>query len=126
MIESPLIQENERVPFTAELRVEDFYNSLDFYNHKLGFDLARIDRESKVAVLRFGDGMLMIKEEKGVSSRGSGMFLRFVVQDIDAYYEDLQKRGAKTLGPPELRSWGAKRFYAEDPDGFKIQFIPKY
>lgn len=125
MIESPLLQPEERVPFTAELRVEDFEKSLSFYTEKLGFTLSRIDKKNKVAVLRFGDALLMIKEEPGLGEKGKGFFFRFTVQDIDAYYNEITQKGAKTLGPPEMREWGAKRFYAEDPDGFKLQFIPK-
>ena len=125
MIESPLLQDSERRHFTAELRVESFERSLDFYTQKLGFSLDRIDRENKVAVLGFSGHILMIKEEPGLEKRGSGFFLRFPVSDLDAYYQELQSRKAKTLGPPETRSWGAARFYAEDPDGFKIQFIPE-
>jgi len=125
MIESPMIQPEELVPFTAEIRVEDFSRSLDYYTKKLGFSIYRIDRENKVAALKLGDGLLMVKEEKGLGQKGLGFFFRFVVKDLDKYYEKIKKAGAKTLGPPEARSWGAKRFYAVDPDGFKIQFIPK-
>ena len=125
MIESPLLQSEERVPFTAEIRVENFEKSLEYYTERLGFSVFRIDKERKVAVLKFGDAFFMIMEQPGISGqKGLGFFFRFTVKDIDAYDEEIKQKGAKTLGPPELRSWGAKRFYAEDPDGFKIQFIP--
>lgn len=126
MIESPLLQKEERVAFTAEIRVENFDKSLEYYTERLGFSIYRLDKERKVAVLKFGGAFFMVMEKPGITDKkGIGFFFRFTVKDIDAYYEQVKGKGAKTLGPPELRSWGAKRFYAEDPDGFRIQFIPE-
>lgn len=126
MIESPLIQPEEKVPFTAEIRVRDFEKSLDYYTKKLGFSVFRIHREGKFAALNFGNALLMVKEEQGIKEKkGVGFFFRFKVKDLDGYYTEVKKKGAKVLGPPEERSWGTKRFYAEDPDGFKLQFIPE-
>lgn len=126
MIESHLLRKEERVPFAAEIRVEDFERSLAYYTEKLGFSLYRIDRKGKVAVVKLGKAFFLIMEQKGIAEKkGVGFFFRFTVSDVDRYYQDIVKRGAKTLGPPEMRPWGAKRFYAEDPDGFKLQFIPE-
>jgi len=124
MIESPLLQPEEKVPLCAEIRVEDFDVSLSYYTEKLGFSLFRIDPPNKFACLKFGEAFFMIKEEKGLGAKGGGFFFRMRVKDLDAYYQQLQERGAKTLGPPQESYWGSRRFYAQDPDGFKIQFIP--
>jgi len=107
MIESPLLQPEERRHFTAELGVESFERSLEFYTQKLGFSLNRIDRASKVAVLGFSGHILMIKEEPGLENRGSGFFLRFPVPDLDAYYQELQTKKSQNPGSsrgPQLGS----------------------
>ena len=49
-------------------------------------------------------------------------FLMFAVDDLDATYEDLRRRGAEFLGPPATRSYG-RVAYLHDPEGHEIGLI---
>ncbi|MBI4182209.1 MAG: VOC family protein [Candidatus Aenigmarchaeota archaeon] len=124
MLDSPLLQPDEYVPLAAELRVRSFPESFAYYTQKLGFTPVRTDPPHKFACLRLGETLLMILEDPLQGPKGQGIFLRMAVPHLDAYYQQCLARGAKTLGPPERRYWGARRFYVEDPDGFRIQVIP--
>jgi len=126
MIESPLLQPEEKVPLCAEIRVEHIEESLEYYTKKLDFQIFRLDPPNKFACLKFGEAFFMIKEEKGLQGKkGLGFFFRLTVKNLDEYYKKITAQGAKTLGPPQDSYWGSRRFYAQDPDGFKIQFIPE-
>ena len=52
--------------------------------------------------------------------------LGFIVDDLDALYQDLSAKGVKFLGPPvnhPKRIYGRKVSYLQDPDGNWLEFL---
>jgi len=126
-IHSGKMTDQEMVPFTSEIKVHNFDESLSFYTEKLGFDLLRIDTDHKFATLVFNGGQFLIQEDTSVSSpKGIGVFFRFIVPgDIHEFYNSLVDGGIKISKPLKEMGYGLIRFYVEDPDGFQIKFVKK-
>ena len=114
----------EYVSFSAEIHVRDFKKSLEFYK-KLGFEVFRIET-GEFASLKFGDALFMLrKSESQIFKKHDDFFFRFLVENIDGFYEKIKSEGFKITKPLEKMHYGPKRFYVEDPDGFQLKFISK-
>jgi lactoylglutathione lyase len=50
-----------------------------------------------------------------------GFELGFKVEDVDAAFRELVKRGATPTTPPITRPWGQRTAYIRDPDGHLIE-----
>ncbi len=119
--------ERELVPFAVEIQVKDFNQSLSFYTNKLDFSIIRMDKENTFGALYFYNSFFMIKEVKNLPEpRGVGVMLRFIMQHgLEEYYEKLKKRKIRIIKPLKQMSYGLKRFYIEDPDGYQLKFASK-
>lgn len=126
-IESEKMTDMEMIPFTSEIKVRDFDESLRFYTETLGFEALRIDRIHRFATLVFNGGQFLIQEDKSVQApRGLGVFFRFFVPgDIKEFHDLLVERGVKISKPLKTMDYGLIRFYAEDLDGFQVKFVKK-
>lgn len=51
---------------------------------------------------------------------GSGAWLSFEVEDVDAEYERLKAAGVAGDEPPQDRPWGERNFMVRDPNGFVL------
>jgi uncharacterized glyoxalase superfamily protein PhnB len=45
-----------------------------------------------------------------------------IVDDVDAYYEEIVGRGAKVRTPPQNKPWGLREFALETPEGHRMTF----
>lgn len=70
----------------------------------------------------------MIREVTHLSvHRGKGVILRFLFKrGLEKYYEKIKKKRAKIMKPLEKTSYGLRRFYVRDSDGFILKFATSY
>ena len=101
-------------------------NTAAFYK-KLGFPI----QSSKDAVriqlggftLTFIDeNTTLIKNESGAQPKGLGMFTYIKVENVDKYFQSLQKQKISTSSEPKDWPWGKREFVVKDPDGYKLVF----
>ena len=52
-----------------------------------------------------------------------GLLVAFVVDDVDAEYERLQREGVAITTPIETEEWGERYFQVTDPNGVVIQLV---
>jgi catechol 2,3-dioxygenase-like lactoylglutathione lyase family enzyme len=106
---------------------DDLAASRDFYVALLGFEI-NYDSDWYVQ-LRSPDNAEL---EFGIISRTSdlvpaafqksptGMYVTFVVPDVDAVYQRAQAMGLQMLQPPKNEFYGQRRFLTADPNGCLI------
>lgn len=113
------------------LNVDDFRRSLDFYQNKLGFEVAFVsEQEGGVAGLRLGDVNVLLHSDKVVGPpylrrderRGAGLILYFEVDNVDGYHEVLKRTGVEITVPPKDQEYGLRTMYLSDPDGYFLGF----
>ena len=49
--------------------------------------------------------------------------LSIEVDDVDAVYADVLKRGLRVVHPLTDEPWGVRRFFVEDPDGIVVNVL---
>ena len=52
-----------------------------------------------------------------VKGQSRGLYLTFVVDDVDQCYQDIQDNGYEVLQAPEITSYGQKRLLVVAPEG---------
>lgn len=102
---------------------EDLVRSEWFYAELLGLRLLR--RESGARIYRTtagaAIGVCQVFEDRVVEPRGC--MISLVTSDVDGWYQRLNSAGARTRGEPHwLERFGIYTFFAEDPDGYIIEF----
>ena len=119
--------DEEFVSLAAEFKVSNLDKSLVFYKEILDFDVYRIDKKNKHATLKFNGAFLMIKEDMRLTSgkERSDFFVRFIVSNLENYYDKVKSKGARILFPLEKMSYGVKRFYVQDLDKYQLKFCEK-
>jgi predicted enzyme related to lactoylglutathione lyase len=113
------------------LNVADPQASAKFAIDHLGFteqmsadgfvSVARPDAGFTLCYLRTGLDSFKPKDKAG--SAGEGLLVAFVVDDIDAEYERLQREGAPIVTPIETEPWGERYFQTADPNGIILQLV---
>jgi PhnB protein len=130
------------------LIVRDIAQSMDYYEKTLGFKKTMsMPNESGEIVhgevqisdeitLMFGPGPTQATAQDPVSklvdeklkeagpAKGAGVVLYFDLgeQDIDAYYADVKRGGAKIVEDIKDQFWGDRNFTIEDKDGYLLTF----
>lgn len=134
-VERPLVPAI-RTTTLVELHVPDFAPVKDFYE-RLGF---RVDREE--AMTDDGGYLVLVRGEDRLSfwpgtpradehsyfrrfprgsTRGYGVEIVLIVDDLDRLYEVARQMGA-VVGELRQRPWGARDFRVADPFGFYLRF----
>lgn len=93
--------------------------SIEYYVDKLGFQ-KNWDWGDPVtfgSVIRDDVAIFFCEEGQG----RPGMWISIFVDDVDALYEDYQRRGAVIRQPPTNFSWGMREMNVEDPDGHRLR-----
>jgi uncharacterized glyoxalase superfamily protein PhnB len=76
-------------------------------------------------MLRYADGMVMVKSERPddlhCSHTGKGWIYQ-VVEDADSHYELAKAAGAEVLGDPYEYGAGFRGYSARDPEGNLLSF----
>jgi catechol 2,3-dioxygenase-like lactoylglutathione lyase family enzyme len=115
--------------------VEDLDKTIDFYD-KVGLDFRQREETYATGYVNWfwvefvqndsaEDKVFKATSDLKGNSPGAGVFLHLSVEDVDAYYEYLQKEGLKPSSEPRDFPWGRREFVIRDPDGYKIVFFKK-
>ena len=129
------------------LVVDDIAQSMDYYEETLGFkktmsmpgeggELAHGEVQiTDDVTLMFSPGRTASHETDPVGAtmdqklakggaKGAGVLLYFDLgeQDIDAYYADVKRAGAKIVEDIKDQFWGDRNFTIEDRDGYLLTF----
>ena len=112
---------------SPSLSVKDINETLDFYTKKLGFmpGMTFPNPDTPVYADATKDGMIFMfttaaSGAKGKMGAGVNLYLQ-IDGDIDAYYNDLQKRGV-IVTDIKNEPFGIRDFTVEDPDGYQLTF----
>ena len=118
------------ISLTVLMIVNNQDRSRDLYHHVIG---AEIVRHRDPAILRFGNGVIVLNVGGGPTSDKPtvtmappanpdtvSMALNIRVADIHAVYRGWRAQGAQFLTPPQDRD-GEIRCYLRDPDGYLIE-----
>jgi catechol 2,3-dioxygenase-like lactoylglutathione lyase family enzyme len=101
------------------LNVRSVPASIDYYVHKLGFEKEWDwgDPPTFACVWRDGVRIFLCQGAQGAS----GTWISIFVQNVDALYEDYQRRGAIIRQPPTNFPWGVREMNVEDLDGHRLR-----
>ena len=99
-----------------------------FYK-KLGFVVKQSNDESSVVSLGDLDITLVnmrddaeFGKDSMSSEKGRGMYVYIRLDDVDKFYEKLQKLNVNLATEPRDWPWGNREFIIKDPDGYKLCF----
>ena len=118
------------LPDYVILIVADLDRTLQFYTEVLGLRLAH--RAGDYAQLATGATRLGFYSRDAMAktlglpleapaAHAPGFEIGFKVDNVDAVFTDLVKRGATPVTPPVTRTWGQRTAYIRDPDGHLIE-----
>lgn len=106
-----------------QLRMMDWNRTRRFYVDGLGFAVDwehRFEPHLPVFAQLTRDGLsLFLSEHAGDCQVGGAAY--FVVDDVDALFEDIRSRGIAAR-PPEDTPWGTREIGVKDPDGNSLRF----
>ena len=106
------------------LEINSLPDAVAFYHEQLGFEIETHTPESEppMATLRAGRLRLTLVEQlETMLRRGRGCHFFLGVEDVDAYHEELKRRGV-VVQPPTDEGWGGRFLTVEDPDN-KYRFF---
>lgn len=101
------------------LSVNDLAQSIDFYRHTLGFDLAWSWGEPPDQAVCQGDVEIMLTQRAGAKPAGAA-HVYLGVSGIDAYYAALVDAGVTIVVPIADRPYGMRDFRIADPSGNEL------
>jgi uncharacterized glyoxalase superfamily protein PhnB len=106
------------------LAVKDLAIETSYYIDNLGF--TKDFDAPGWSFLSLDDFKVMLGEcadEMTASDTGNhSWYAHVIVEDVDALYQDLIKRGAKILSSIENKPWNIREFSVVTPDGHRIGF----
>jgi PhnB protein len=121
-----------------QLTVDDVSKSMEYYERVLGFTKGLALKGEDGAVghgeVTLGDVTIMFAAANAENAatealargapKGLGVLLYFNLgdDDIDGYYDNAKKAGAKITDAIDDRYWGDRTFMLEDPDGYVLMF----
>ena len=112
-----------------------FVYSTDLYEETLAFWLVDIGLErvggwdrapdDRGAIFALASGLVEVLTPGGGPSFGrcGGMKLLAEVEDSDAWWRELEERGAPVTSKPQDRPWGHRDFSVTDPNGLSVVFF---
>lgn len=101
---------------------DDVETTCEFYGGMLGLELIRDEGAAQIfrTAGQAAIGVCQAFEDRVVEPAGS--MITLVTDDVDAWYADLEERGADLLGPPRrLEAFGIYGFFARDPNGYVVE-----
>lgn len=93
----------------------DVSKSLAYYTEKLGFS-EKWEWETPPTfggVVKDEVEVFFCKEDQG----HPGTWFCMIVEDVDAYYEQIKANGATILSAPANKPWQMREMFVQDPDG---------
>lgn len=107
------------------LEINSLEESVAFYHEQLGFEVLTHapEAEPPMATLRAGRLRLtLVQQLETMLRRGRGCHFFVGVSDVDAYHEELTRRGL-IIAPPADEGWGGRFITVEDPDKYRFFFV---
>ena len=113
------------------LLTNDLEATIDFYTKKLGFRIDFRHGEPTILVgLSRGEASIHYAAATPTGPRNSAAWqdgnhpadVNFFLKNVDALYEDLQRRGAPVKGKPSDQSYGIRDLDIQDPNGYVLRF----
>jgi len=107
------------------LEVNSLEDSVTFYRDQLGFDVLTLNPEAEppMATLRAGRLKITIVQQlETMLKRGRGVHFFLGVENVDRYYENLQ-RHQLDVEPPVDEGWGGRFITVQDPDRYRFFFV---
>lgn len=109
------------------LAVKDVDASIAFYKDVLGFNhdfsMPGPDNKTSFAGVSLGKAAFGLSLEPEAAKGGEGVvFMVYVADDadLDAYYAEVESRGAKIEQPIKDEYWGDRVFSLRDPSGYYL------
>lgn len=108
---------------TANLSVSDMAGSRDFYESFLGLSVEAFNL-GWVANLQTPDGRAAVQlVTRDATSPVDSVISVHVGDDVEAAYEEAQRRGFEIVHPLTTEPWGVRRFFVRAPDGNVINIV---
>jgi catechol 2,3-dioxygenase-like lactoylglutathione lyase family enzyme len=107
------------------LAVPDLQKSAAFYRDVLGFTIHEIGDPGWRFFLKDGFCVMAGECPDAIAPRDLGdhaYFAYIVVDDIDAYFEQVRDAGAEILKAVQSEPWGMREFAIRTADGHRIMF----
>lgn len=103
--------------------VHDLAATRDFYGRDLGLALVRDQGACLIFRAPAGGHLGFCQhDETEAAPRQDRLILTFVTTEVDAVYQRLRNIGAETEArPAHAEAFGIYRFFARDPDGYRIE-----
>jgi catechol 2,3-dioxygenase-like lactoylglutathione lyase family enzyme len=104
------------------LSVSDLKEAIAFYEKTLG--LNKKYEYSSYAGFQCGGvevGLTVVKKEKGHIAGAPS--IQFLVDSVDAVYEELRKKGVDFVRSPHDEPWGGREAGFLDPDGNLLEVV---
>ena len=105
------------------IKVRDAAKSRDWYVKNLGLRVEFEVNELNFVALEDDWGMaLLIAQERVAKGAPSGFVIHFEVEDVDARYRELKRKGVKFVHPPK-QTVGGYMPELRDPDGYVVRLF---
>lgn len=126
---------NETWKVSPVLGVRQVRQSAEYYRDVLGFSLDPVDGVFQptedepggvYAIVKRGGVAVHFQIRRGDLAEWKRQPLErdvyVYVDDLDALYADLQRRGARIIQPPRLAPYGLREIVVEDLNGYRLSF----
>lgn len=108
---------------TANLSVPDLAEARDFYESFLGLSVEGFNL-GWVANLQSSDGRAVVQlVTRDATSPVDSVISVHVGDEVDAAYEEAQRRGFEIVHPLTREPWGVRRFLVRAPDGNVVNIV---
>lgn len=113
---------NEFPAAVPEIPVTDMNQALDYYEHKLGFNIDWGAAGGGIAGISKGHCRMFLTDRDFRRQHGNAapvmVWLNLESQDeVDELHEIWKRAEARIISPPESKPWKLHEFTAADPDG---------
>lgn len=109
------------------IHVSDMEAALEFYCEGLGFskewDYSQGEAEDAVFYWGLQREGIWIHLSSFPGDGISGAVVSFIVEDVDALFDEFTKDALNISLEPFDQTWGNREMYLEDPDGNQLRFI---
>ncbi len=113
----------EIVRARSVLAVQDVERSRRFYVDVLGFTEDSISSPGWAFLSKDAFHLMLgeCRDEVAASATGNhSWYIHLLVDDVDAYHEEVRARGAEILFAPTNRAYGLREFLLCTPDGHRL------
>lgn len=113
---------NEFPPAVPEIPVSDMDQALDYYEHKLGFNIDWGGADGGIAGISKGHCRMFLTDPAFRAYRGNAAPVMIWLNldskgEVDELYEIWKADEARIISPPESKGWKLHEFTVSDVDG---------